>query len=378
MADTGVSFRVLGPLQLTIGDSTVELGTPKLRAVAAMLVLNRNRPVAIDALTSAAWEDCPPPKARASIHSYISDLRKIFADHGVDPRAALATAAPGYRLAVADADYDLARFTAAKTAGVKAAAVGQFEQASRHLTAALNEWHGPVLADLHEFQFVTTFATALDEDKLLAHTAYAEAEIAGGRAHEVIVELQTLTALYPYREPLWAQLITALYLAHRQADALDACRRLRTILEHDLGIDPGHTIRDLETRILRQQPLDVIQAAMTTATLHMKTLENRSAGQGGSTTAHLRDLTTGSDYPLRSASTKIGRLPDNDIVLDNAAISRHHAVVVDTGTSYIVCDLRSANGVHIHNQRIRGSAALTDGDRIRIGDHQLMFEASPN
>ena len=122
---------------------------------------------------------------------------------------------------------------------MQAAAAGKFEQASQYLSAALAEWRGPVLEDLRDFQFVDAFATALVEDKMLAHTALAEAEIACGRSYAVIGELESLTAEHPYREPLWAQLITAYYLAERQSDALDAYRRLKTTLAEDLGIDPG-------------------------------------------------------------------------------------------------------------------------------------------
>jgi pSer/pThr/pTyr-binding forkhead associated (FHA) protein len=39
-----------------------------------------------------------------------------------------------------------------------------------------------------------------------------------------------------------------------------------------------------------------------------------------------------------------GRLPDNDIVLNDDEVSRHHAVIVDTGSGFMIADLRSANG----------------------------------
>lgn len=122
-----------------------------------------------------------------------------------------------------------------------AAAAGKFEQASQHLSRALAQWRGPVLDDLRDFQFVDAFATALVEDKILAHTAKAEAEIACGRAAAVITELEALTAEHPYREPLWTQLITAYYLTDRQSDALGAYRRVKTTLAEDLSIDPGPT-----------------------------------------------------------------------------------------------------------------------------------------
>jgi len=61
---------------------------------------------------------------------------------------------------VADGDCDLDRFITAKAAGMNAAAAGRFEQASSYLSAALDEWRGPVLDDLRNFVFVGEFATA--------------------------------------------------------------------------------------------------------------------------------------------------------------------------------------------------------------------------
>ncbi len=45
-----------------------------------MLLINRNRPVATDALIEAAWEQFPPPDPRASLHSYVSNLRKLLGE----------------------------------------------------------------------------------------------------------------------------------------------------------------------------------------------------------------------------------------------------------------------------------------------------------
>ena len=92
-----------------------------------------------------------------------------------------------------------------------------------------------------------------------------------------------------------------------------------------------------------------------------------------SAVAHLRDG-VGRRYPLRGTATRIGRLSDNDIVIDDDTVSRYHAVIVDTGNSFVITDLQSANGVDVADQRIRTSATLADGDRIRIGDHEFTFE----
>jgi SARP family transcriptional regulator, regulator of embCAB operon len=376
MVENKIGFGVLGPLQMTVEGAPVALGTPKQRAVLAVLVMNRNRPVAIDSLITAAWEQWPPPEARASLHSYISNLRKLLSGAGADSRSVLVNAPPGYRLAVADTSCDIGRFIIEKAAGVQAAAAGRLEEASRHLTAALAEWRGSVLEDLRDFQFVDAFATALTEDKMVAHTARAEAEIACGRGYAVIGELESLTVEHPYSEPLWAQLITAYYLAERQSDALNAYQRLKTTLADDLGIDPGPTVRGLHERILRQEPLDVKQAARTTAVHTVTNIGLRTSVNAPSALAGLRSA-SGRIYPLQAAATRIGRLSDNDIVLDDANVSRHHAVIIDTGTSFVITDLRSANGVDVGNERIRGTATLSDGDHIRICDHDFTFEIAP-
>jgi len=199
----------------------------------------------------------------------------------------------------------------------------------------------------------------------------AEAEIACRRAGAVIPRLELLSAEHPFRERLWAQLITAYYVAERQSDTLEAYRRLKANLAENLDIDPGPTIWRLHEQILRQEPVDTAQAARTTATrsvvdsgLHTGTL----AGP----IAELR-AKDGQHYRLES-SNRIGRRPDNDIVLDDEDVSRYHAVVIDTGTGFVISDLRSTNGVNVAGRRIRGSATLAHGDQIRSAGHEFTFQ----
>ncbi|MGB6207016.1 BTAD domain-containing putative transcriptional regulator [Mycobacterium sp.] len=371
MGRTGIKFGLLGPLSMTVTGVPVALGTPKQKAVLAVLLINRNRAVGTEWLVDAAWDQSPVPASRTSIHSYVSNLRRLLGGAGVNPHAVLASAPPGYRLNVADGDCDLDRFIAKKNAGLQAAAAGRSEEASGHLSAALAEWCGPVLADLGDFEFVKSFATALAEDQMLVHIARAEAEIACGRAQTVIGDLETLAAQHPYREPLWAKLITAYYIVERQSDALDAYRRLKTALAEDLGIDPGPTVSALHARILRQERLNTKRVAKTTAMRAMTGVHTASAGE--SAVARLRDA-TGGLYPLKGAATRVGRLADNDIVLNDDDVSRHHAVIIDTGGSFVITDLDSANGMKVQGQRIRPSATLADGDCISICDHEFTFE----
>src|ERR1700741_1724545 len=131
-------FGVLGPLQVRVGAASVALGRPKQRAVLAMLIVTANRPVSIDSLIGAAWDQRPPQGARATLHAYISNLRRLMTDAGID-RSVPASKPPGYQLSISDDQYDFGRFIAEKNAGVQAAADAQFEQASQHLLAALGQ-----------------------------------------------------------------------------------------------------------------------------------------------------------------------------------------------------------------------------------------------
>jgi len=69
---------------------------------------------------------------------------------------------------------------------------------------------------------------------------------------------------------------------------------------------------------------------------------------------------------------KIGRTPDNDIVIDNLAVSRLHAVLEEEKGNYYVRDCDSLNGTLLNSQRV-GRAKLEDGDEVCIGKHNIVF-----
>jgi predicted component of type VI protein secretion system len=79
------------------------------------------------------------------------------------------------------------------------------------------------------------------------------------------------------------------------------------------------------------------------------------------------------DFSLQDGGKTIGRAPGNDIVLENLLVSGHHARIDQTGGDYILTDLKSKNGTYVNGARI-SSAKLTQGDRIVIGKHTLVFE----
>jgi len=84
--------------------------------------------------------------------------------------------------------------------------------------------------------------------------------------------------------------------------------------------------------------------------------------------------TFGREYPLGDKqAVTLGRAPDNDIVLDSASVSRHHARVEETESGYVLQDLGSKNGTWINDQPVVVPTALHDGDTVRLGDVALAF-----
>jgi pSer/pThr/pTyr-binding forkhead associated (FHA) protein len=79
------------------------------------------------------------------------------------------------------------------------------------------------------------------------------------------------------------------------------------------------------------------------------------------------------NYTMTGAEISIGRLPQNDIVIDNLSVSRRHLVISKTQDRYILRDCESKNGTYLNDQPVT-EAALSDGDIITIGKYQIIFQ----
>jgi len=77
-------------------------------------------------------------------------------------------------------------------------------------------------------------------------------------------------------------------------------------------------------------------------------------------------------FALNADLMHIGRSPASDIVLDDASVSRRHALVARRGERTVILDDRSLNGVAVNGSRV-GEAELHDGDAVAIGRVQLRF-----
>ena len=79
------------------------------------------------------------------------------------------------------------------------------------------------------------------------------------------------------------------------------------------------------------------------------------------------------EFVIGPQGVRIGRLPDNQVVIDNPAVSGHHARVVRDGLYCVLEDLQSTNGTFV-NERPVTRRELRSGDVVRIGKHTLLFD----
>jgi DNA-binding SARP family transcriptional activator len=257
---------VLGPLEVRRGGAHVDVGAPKQRALLTALALTPGRAVAVDTLVDLLWADRPPPGVLATVQAYVSSLRKVLEPQRARraPARVLVTQAPGYALRVPPEATDAGRFERAVTQwhrrlslpllGPSPVSVDDLQEGAAALDAALALWRGRPYAELGDASAPAAERTHLDELRLVALEARAAARLALGDHGTTAAELETLTGQHPLRERLWALRALALVRSGRQGEALDALRGVRGVLAEELGIDPGAELRELQARILAQDP----------------------------------------------------------------------------------------------------------------------------
>jgi DNA-binding SARP family transcriptional activator len=251
-----MEFRILGPTEVLDGRRRVPLPSGRGRALLALLVLHAGEPVSADRLIDELWGEGPPPTARTVVHGLVSMLRRVLEPGRAKarPGGLLQTSGSGYRFAIEPHAVDAHRFKRLIDESRGAPA----EVRAAKLSVALSLWRGPALADFVYQPFAQRAITALEELRIEATEDRIEADLALGRAADLVTELEQLIHDHPFRERLRGSLMLALYRSGRQADALQSYRDARSLLVEELGLEPGPALRDLETAILRQdRALDV-------------------------------------------------------------------------------------------------------------------------
>ena len=242
-----IEFQALGGLSVMHDGEEVAVGGRRQRRLLAILLIHRNTVVSVDRLTDAVFDGEPTAAAATTLRSYIARIRKVVELDG--STSGVVTKAPGYMLRVAGDLFDVARFEQLVSEG--RSRLGRDDAAAAtSLRQALALWRGDPYAEFDDEDWVRPEAQRLAELRLVALESMFDAELACGRAAELVPEIEALVAEQPLREAPRAQLMTALYRSGRQPDALRQFAEYRAVLIDELGLDPTPSLRELESQIL--------------------------------------------------------------------------------------------------------------------------------
>ncbi len=240
---------------------------PKLRALLAVLALQPGRVVSAEQLIDALWGENPPTEVRNGLQGLASKLRRTLGSADL-----VAMRGAGYALELAADAVDVHRFEELVVEARAAAVDGDPNRAAALLAEADALWRGDPLADFVYDDFAAGAITRLSELRLAAIEERLDLELQLGRHQAAVAELEELVAAEPLRERLRGLLMIALYRAGRQADALRVFQDGRHLLAEELGLEPGHELRELEGAILGQdRSLDAPAIVRSDATSHAET-----------------------------------------------------------------------------------------------------------
>jgi LuxR family transcriptional regulator, maltose regulon positive regulatory protein len=243
-----MEVRLFGELEALAGGVPVPVRGAKQRALLALLALRRGQPVSADRLVDVLWGDGQAANPANALQAQIGQLRRTFGP------AAILTTEAGYALTAGPDEVDVVRFEQLVAKGQRLAAGGELAPAAAVLGEALGLRRGEPLAEFTYAGFFDAERTRLNELTLVATESRAGADLGLGHHGELAGELEALCREHPLRERLWELLILALYRSGRQAEALRAYTEIRDRLSEELGIDPGPALRELQARILAQDP----------------------------------------------------------------------------------------------------------------------------
>lgn len=249
-------FRVLGPLEVRLDSGRLcTFSGRKQRILLAALLLDPNRSVSVQQLVELLWDGRPPASATKNLYTYIADLRRRLSnDPGAD-RSLIGTHDGRYVLHMAVGDVDADIFQDLVRQARKAADEREYPLAVEHYMSALMQWHGDhVLEGLTLPPALRPEAVRLEELRTTVLEETYDARLRIGQDVELVSELEANVRKYPMRERLWGQLMLALYRSGRQADALEAYQRARSLLVGELGVDPGNDLQRLHQQVLGADP----------------------------------------------------------------------------------------------------------------------------
>lgn len=335
----------------TVDDAagTVQITRSKERGLLCMLALTPGRMVSVDRLIDGMWGDAPPRTAAKTLQTYVKNLRSRIAEAGA-PRDTLATEPPGYVLAVEPGDVDVLQSEQLAEQARRSVSAGNLVLAKTEFLAALElvDAEKPAAFDGPGLDAALVRVT---EGRRRLIDDLTDVQLQLGEHLELVAPLSERLEAEPQNERGWAQLMTALYRADRQRDALQAFATARDRLGEEFGLEPGPALVALEQQILLQ-------------TLPAASPSPSAAPQDTTTDAPIALEVRGPDQDLATLV---------DLTLDPGAWMDRHAL--DDGFRLVLPNLTTA--VRVATRLLRRSDSLTVHGRLHAASSSAQVQDLP-
>jgi len=243
-----MKFGLLGPLRVEDDHGELHVSSAMVRTVLAVLLLNANRVVSANVLQTALWGDRQPASARASLQNHVAKLRRQLGPQG---RNLVLSADSGYLIKAKPGELDIEDFSSGAQRAREARLAGHWEKVAREGARALGLWRGQPFEDLPTGLWSEEATEVLQITRLELLEWRFDAELLLGQHQGLVGELAHWAALHPFREDFQRQLMLALHLGNRRAEALETYQRLRRRLSDELGIEPTPDVHKAYLKILR-------------------------------------------------------------------------------------------------------------------------------
>lgn len=255
-----MDLRLLGRLDAELPQNDAasrgpRLGPPKQRALLALLAAECGRAVSIARITDSLWGEAPPASALASIHAYVSNLRRLLHSEG---HVAVRRVGSSYLLDFPDSAVDALRFRAAFSRARLAAERGRWAEVLEETEQALAEWRDRALVDLLDFDELRDLGERLDRERVECRALRVRAMIELDSAALALPEAAELHRDEMLSEEHARLHMLALLRLGRTAEASTVFHAHAEALAEQTGLDPSPGLVELHTEVLRAADVGLV------------------------------------------------------------------------------------------------------------------------
>ncbi|AWW43254.1 AfsR/SARP family transcriptional regulator [Streptomyces cadmiisoli] len=254
-------YSVLGSLVIKIGGNALPPGPPRRQELLGLLIMRPGQVVPVDQLVDELWGECLPLRPTASLHTYVSKLRKTLAlsgngeyvTNGTNFQDSVLRFSPrGYQLMVDPESVDSHVFERKASVDRSFRTTTDVERSCMRLEESLRMWRGVAYSGLTRNPTLESESDRLELLRINAVESLADFYLLARKPDLVASHLTSEVQKYPFREHLVGCFMSALYHLGRQAEALDVYEQTRLQLRSAFGVQPGEELRGIYQAILQQ------------------------------------------------------------------------------------------------------------------------------